>query len=206
MILLYSPIFSFLFLACGDKTTDTAITITDTNDTVEDVDTDANNSENTDTDTDTDTDTNTDPDNDDSENSTSPTVGSWTVSGPEFTTNTCGGGDSFPNSRSMTLGLNDTTLTLFIEEAGERSYAFTCTLTGSTFSCDDIEIENAIPMLPCTLYYTHTLEGVFTDVDTINGEYSILTTSSGGSGCSESNLGFTTPCEQAGLLNGNSNN
>ena len=204
MILISSPIFSLLFLACGDKTNDTAITITDTNDTVEDVDTDTNTSEDTNNNENTDTDTNSD--NDDSEDNTSPTVGSWMVNGPEFTTNTCGGGETFPNPRTMTLGLNDSTLTLLIEEADENSYTFTCTLTGSTFSCDDIEIENSIPMLPCTLYYTHTLEGIFTDVDTINGEYGILTTSSGGSGCSESNLGFATPCEQSGILSGNSNN
>jgi len=196
---------SLIFIACGDKSNDTAITITDTNDTVEDTTTDTN----TDTDSnnnDTSNDTGNNTTNDDSENSTSPTVGSWTVSGPEFTINTCGGGESFPNPRSMTLGLNGSNLTLFIEEADERSYAFTCILTGLTFSFDDIEIENTIPMLPCTLYYTHTLQGVFTDVDTINGEYSILTTSSGGSGCSESNLGFATPCEQSGILSGNSNN
>ena len=192
---------SLIFIACGDKSNDTAITITDTNDTVEDTTTDTDSNNN-----DTSNDTGNNTTNDDSENSTSPTVGSWTVSGPEFTTNTCGGGETFPNPRTMTLGLNGSNLTLFIEEADERSYAFTCILTGLTFSFDDIEIENTIPMLPCTLYYTHTLQGVFTDVDTINGEYSILTTSSGGSGCSESNLGFATPCEQSGILSGNSNN
>jgi hypothetical protein len=202
MILLSCPIFSFIFLSCSDKTTDTAITITDTNDTVEYVDTD--NSEDTNNNENADTDNN--PNSDDSENNTSPTVGSWTVNGPEFTTNTCGGGESFPNPRTMTLGLNESTLTLLIEEANERSYTFTCTLTGSTFTCGNIEIENSIPMLPCTLYYTHTLQGVFTDVDSLEGDYTIFTTSSGGSGCSESNLGFTTPCEQAGGLSATSNN
>jgi len=198
---------SLLFIACGDKTQDSSVTSEDSNNTVEDIDTNTDtDAENNDTNTDTSSDTANDTTNDDSENSTSPTVGSWTVSGPEFTINTCGGGESFPNSRSMTLGLTDSTLTLFIEEAGERSYAFNCILTGSTFSCDDIEIENPIPMLPCTLYYTHTLQGVFPDDNAIEGEYSILTTSSGGSGCSESNLGFATPCEQSGLLSGNSNN
>ena len=198
---------SLLFIACGDKTQDSSVTSEDSNNTVEDIDTNTDtDAENNDTNTDTSSDTANDTTNDDSENSTSPTVGSWTVSGPEFTTNTCGGGETFPNPRTMTLGLNDSTLTLFIEEAGERSYAFNCILTGSTFSCDDIEIENPIPMLPCTLYYTHTLQGVFPDDNAIEGEYSILTTSSGGSGCSESNLGFATPCEQSGLLSGNSNN
>ncbi len=190
----------FLILACGDKTTDTATETTET--------TDDTSTETTDTATETDTST-TDTDagetgdtNQDTDNTgdSTPSVGSWTVEGPEFTTNTCGGGESFPNPRTMSLGLSGTTLTMLIEEPNERSYAFTCTLTDTEFACDNITIENDIPMLPCTLTYTHTLQGVFTDGQTLAGDYTIYTASSGGSGCSEINLGFTTPCEQSGTM------
>ena len=63
-------------------------------------------------------------------------------------------------------------------------------------------IENSIPVLPCTLTYTHKLQGAFSDSNTLEGDYTIITTSSGGSGCSETNLGFTTPCEQMGTMTG----
>jgi hypothetical protein len=46
---------------------------------------------------------------------------------------------------------------------------------------------------------------MFTDNNTLEGDYTINTTSSGGSGCSESNLGFTTPCEQSGTMTATSN-
>ena len=73
---------------------------------------------------------------------------------------------------------------------------------GSDFTCNEIIIENAIPVLPCTLTYTHIVQGRFTDNTSLEAGYSIVTSSDGGSGCSESNLGFTTPCEQVGTMTG----
>jgi hypothetical protein len=96
-------------------------------------------------------------------------------------------------------------VSLLIEEPGEYTYNFNCALTGSEFECENIVIENNIPVLPCTLTYTHQLQGMFTDNNTLEGDYTINTTSSGGSGCSESNLGFTTPCEQSGTMTATSN-
>lgn len=198
-----------LILACGDKNTDTADLI-DTDTTPEEDDTSTNESDtNDDTDDTSDTNDTQDTDNtgDGEENGdgSTPVSGAWTVQGPEFTTNTCGGGESFPDTRDMTLSIDGNTVSLLIEEPGEYTYNFNCTLTDSEFECEDIVIENSIPVLPCTLTYTHQLQGMFTDNKTLEGDYTINTTSSGGSGCSESNLGFTTPCEQSGTMTANSN-
>ncbi len=200
------PIALTLLFACGEKTEDTANTLS-SEDTTDSEVTEGNDGEETGEDTDTtdgtDTDTTGDTDNgDNGGDNIEPNGGAWTVFGPEFTTNTCGGGEEFPESRSMTLGLNGNILTMFIEETGEYDYTFTCTLSDSEFVCEDIVIENNIPVLPCTLTYTHKLQGIFMDSNTLEGEYTIITTSSGGSGCSESSLGFTTPCEQVGTMTG----
>lgn len=190
-----------LIWACGEKSNDTGNA--DTNSTSENSDTattSTEDSDSTDTDSEEGNDTNNGSDTNNGNTTVTPNGGSWTVFGPEFTTNTCGGGETFPESRSMTLGVNDSTVTMLIEAAGEHTYAFTCQLTDAEFKCEDIVIENSIPVLPCTLYYTHQLQGVFTDANTLEGDYTLLTTSSGGSGCSETNLGFSPPCEQAGTM------
>ena len=191
-----------LILACGDKSTDTA-DLTDTDTT----------SEETDSTTESDTNTEGTSNNGDTDNpgtntngdGSSPVTGLWAVQGPEFTTNTCGGGESFPNAREMTLSMDGNTVSLLIEETGERTYHFNCTLTGSEFTCEDIIIENVGPMSNFTLYYTHQLQGIFVDNHTLEGDYAIHTTCTGGSDCSESNLGFTTPCEQSGTMTATSN-
>ena len=191
-----------LILACRDKSTDTA-TVEDSTPPIDNIDTatteeDSNTSEETDSNGGTgDT---TDSGQENTGDGSNPILGTWTVTGPDFTTNTCGGGESFPNERTMTLSNNAGVLTMTIEEPNERTYAFTCTLNASEFACDDIVIENTIPQLPCTLYYTHQLEGQFVDNHTLIGDYALRTTSSGGSGCSESSLHFPTPCEQLGMM------
>jgi len=205
-----------LLLACGDKSTDTAATTEiepsseDTIDTALDTDTENTNTDTEDTNTeDTNTDTDTDTDDTSTENNndgSSPTVGAWIVNGPAFTTNTCGGGESFPETRSMTLTLENEALRLLIEAPGEYTYDFHCTLTDSEFICQDIVIENVGPLNNFTLYYTHQLQGTFLDNQSLEGDYEIHTTCTGGSNCTESNLGFTTPCEQAGTMTANAVN
>ena len=189
-----------LFLACGDKTADTANTETNTQSEESDTSsTDTGSSETTDTNSD---DTNDTSESDSNSNEVTPNVGIWTVYGPEFTTNTCGGGEEFPDPRSMALSVNNTTVTMVIEEVGEHTYEFNCNLMGTDFTCNEIIIENAIPVLPCTLTYTHMVQGRFTENNSLEADYSIVTSSDGGSGCSESNLGFTTPCEQVRTMTG----
>ena len=187
-----------LFLACGDKTEDTANTETNTESEESDTSsTDTGSSETTDTNS---GDTSDTSESDSNSNEVTPNVGAWTVYGPEFTTNTCGGGEEFPNPRMMTLSVNNNTVTMVIEEVGEHTYEFNCNLIESDFTCNEIIIENAIPILPCTLTYTHMVQGRFTDTNSLEADYSIVTSSNGGSGCSESNLGFITPCEQSGMM------
>ena len=191
-----------LFLACADKTDDTANTETNTQSEESDTaSTDTGGSETTDTNS---GDTSDTSESDSNSNEVTPNAGAWTVYGPEFTTNTCGGGEEFPEPRTMTLSVNNTTVTMVIEEVGEYTYEFSCNLMGSDFTCNEIIIENAIPVLPCTLTYTHTVQGRFTDNNSLEAGYSLVTSSDGGNGCSESNLGFTTPCEQVGTMTGNS--
>lgn len=189
-----------LFLACGDKTEDTANTETNTLSEESDTSsTDTGSSETTDTNS---GDTSDTSESDSNSNEVTPNVGAWTVYGPDFTTNTCGGGEEFPEPRTMTLGVSNSTVTMVIEEIGEHTYEFNCNLMGSDFTCNEIIIENAIPVLPCTLTYTHMVQGRFTDNNSLEADYSIVTSSDGGSGCSESNLGFATPCEQMGTMTG----
>ena len=182
-----------LLLACGDKTEDTANTEPNT----QSEESDTGSSETTDTNSD---DTSNPSESDSNSNDMAPNVGAWTVYGPEFTTNTCGGGEEFPEPRTMILSVNNNTVTMVIEEVGEHTYEFNCNLMGADFTCNEIIIENAIPVLPCTLTYTHMMQGTFIDTNSLEADYSIVTSSDGGSGCSESNLGFTTPCEQVGTM------
>ena len=186
-----------LFWACGEKTEDKANAESNTLTEESDTSTDTGVSETTDSNSD---DTSDASNSDSNGNEVIPNVGTWTVYGPEFTTNTCGGGEEFPESRTMTLEINGNSVTMIIEEPGEHTYEFTCNLIGSDFTCNEIIIENAIPVLPCTLTYTHMVQGSFIGNNTLEAGYSIVTSSDGGSGCSESNLGFTTPCEQSGTM------
>ena len=202
-----------LLIACGDKTEDTSngVAPEGTTDTESNGNSTGGNSGNDGSDTNDDNDTDEgnggDNGNGGSDNGSgeeiAPNAGAWTVSGPEFTTNTCGGGEEFPESRAMTLGVNGSTVTMLIEEAGEHTYNFNCELTGAEFTCEDIVIANPGPLSYWTLFYTHEFEGVFTDNDTFEGTYRIETTCDGSpNDCSETNLGFTTPCEQVGTMTG----
>jgi len=194
-------IFLGLFLACGDKSNDTAEldSLSDNNDTIDTEDT-VNSGDTASEDTE-DSGTTTDTEDSGTDNEAiRPTEGSWTVFGPEFTVNTCGGGESFPETRPMILAMDATNFTMLIEAPGEYTYNFSCELSASTFSCADIVIENSGPFSNFTLYYQHQVNGSFSDNNSLSAEYQITTTCTGGADCSESNLGFTTPCEQSGIM------
>ena len=122
------------------------------------------------------------------------------MTGSEFTTDTCGGGVSYPDPRMMTLSSDSSSLTLSIDDPYEGVMNFSCTRSEAFFSCNQLVYENEIPFLPCTLYYTHQLEGTCTDSDTIEGIYIIVTTTNGASGCTEENLTFSPPCEHSGSI------
>ena len=204
-------IFTFLFLACGEKETidtsaeDTAV-----------IENEPSNPDSGDPGTDTDTGTEDtgsapdtgeepqdsgeieEPDTGESNEEIEPSNGSWLVTGPEFITDTCGGGGSYPDPRTMTLSSDSSSLTISIDDPDEGAMNFFCTRTEATFSCEPLVYENEIPFLPCTLYYTHQLDGAFTDSNIIEGTYTIFTTTDGASGCTEEDLAFSPPCEQSG--------
>ena len=189
-------IFIHILFACSDKVEDTAIEPSESTDTaIED------STENTDSNTDN-SDENIDNDGNntnDSDDAMVPKSGTWEVNGPDFTTNTCGGGASYPDPRPMQLSLNGDVLTLVIGSSADDSITHNCTLVDWTYRCDDVVIENILPT-GGTLYYRHQLSGMFSESTMLLGDYTIVTTCEGSFGCGEEDLGFSVPCEQSGML------
>ena len=185
-----------ILLACSDKVEeDTATEIPESTDTAFEESTEDSETNGSDENS------NSDEENDTngSGDSTEPNSGNWEVDGPEFTTNTCGGGESYPDPRPMHLSISGEALTLVIGASDDDPITHNCTLVDLTYRCDDVVIENILPT-GGTLYYRHQLSGMFSESTFMTGDYTIVTTCEGSFGCGEEDLGFTVPCEQSGML------
>ena len=185
-----------ILLACSDKTKeDTATETPESTDTAFEESTEDSETNGSDENSNSDEENGTNGSGD----STEPNSGNWEVDGPEFTTNTCGGGESYPDPRPMLLSISGEALTLVIGASDDDPITHNCTLVDLTYRCDDVVIENILPT-GGTLYYRHQLSGMFSESTLMTGDYTIVTTCEGSFGCGEEDLGFTVPCEQSGML------
>ena len=184
-----------ILLACSDKAEDTVIESPEGTDTASEESTEDSETNDSDENSNSDEENGTNGSGD----STVPNSGKWEVDGPEFTTNTCGGGESYPDPRPMQLSISGEALTLVIGASDDDPITHNCTLVDLTYRCDDVVIENILPT-GGTLYYRHQLSGMFSESTLMTGDYIIVTTCEGSFGCGEEDLGFTVPCEQSGML------
>jgi len=132
------------------------------------------------------------------ENATKPIIGTWELYGPTFQTETCSGNHSYSYTRFMEVDLSGESLRFMIGW-GPDQMTFNCVYEDWSYTCTDVVVENILPT-GGTLYHRHQLSGLFDSATSLTGNYTIITTCEGDTGCSQEDLGFVVPCEQSGTV------
>lgn len=131
-----------------------------------------------------------------------PQDGSWTMTALETTEDTCGmeegdTGSADNDSDPLTLTNNaDGTFSLAIDE----DITFTCSLSGSDFTCDPVVMSEEDAEMNMTFNQTFNLSGMFSSNTALDANVDIEM-SCEGEGCAMlEQFGMTMPCNMVGTF------
>lgn len=133
-----------------------------------------------------------------------PQEGAWSMTEIEFVSDTCGfedgpddTGSSDADTSMMNLTLNtDGTYGLVVDE----ELTFTCTLSGSDFTCEPLEMSESEPDSDMTFISKFNISGTFPTNTSFDGNVNMEMTCDGADCASLADFGMTLPCSMEGTF------
>lgn len=138
------------------------------------------------------------------ETTVQPQEGAWTMSEIDFSSDTCGFEDGPDDTGSDES--EDSMMNLTLNEDGsygllvDDELTFSCALSGSTFTCDTLEVSESEPDSDMTFISTFNISGTFTTNTDFNGDVGMDMACDGADCAMLAEFGMTLPCSMSGTF------